>query len=68
MITKPMAKPASSSQLFSHLTTVWAMGSYFTRNGRIFMLPLLLFVLVSGILLVLTGGLSYVAPFVYAVF
>lgn len=31
------------------------------------MLPLLLLFLISGILLILAGGLSYVAPFVYAI-
>ncbi|MGR9053552.1 MAG: DUF5989 family protein [Gammaproteobacteria bacterium] len=32
------------------------------------MIPLLLILLLCGILLIFTGGLSYVAPFVYSAF
>jgi Family of unknown function (DUF5989) len=31
-------------------------------------LPLVLVLLCAGVLLLLTGGLSYVAPFVYSIF
>lgn len=62
------AKTAGQSYMLSRLSTILALFGYFARPGRAFMFPLLLFVLISGVLLVLTGGLSYVAPFVYAVF
>jgi hypothetical protein len=32
------------------------------------MIPLLVVLLVTGLLLLATGGLSYVAPFVYSIF
>lgn len=68
-MTKTTTTTTTTTGYFaSRLITLWSMLSYFTSAGRLFMLPLLLFVLISGILLVLTGGLSYVAPFVYAVF
>lgn len=57
-----------SSTIRSRAMTIGALLRYFVRRGRRIMLPLLIFLLVSGFLLVLTGGLSYVAPFVYAVF
>jgi hypothetical protein len=38
------------------------------HRQRFFFLPLLLVLLVAGLLLAATGGLSYVAPFVYTLF
>jgi hypothetical protein len=61
-------KQSTADVLLARATTIGSMFRYFLRRGRWLMLPLLIFVLVSGVLLVLTGGLSYVAPFVYAVF
>ena len=52
----------------SRLSTVGQLFRHFSRRGRLFMLPLLLFILVSALLLIVAGGLSYVAPFVYAIF
>ncbi len=52
----------------SRLRTVGALFSYFTRRERAFLAPLLIVLLVAALLLVATGGLSYVAPFVYAIF
>jgi len=51
----------------SQLTTTAQLVRYFSQGRRVFMLPLLLLFLISGILLILAGGLSYVAPFVYAI-
>jgi hypothetical protein len=62
------AKTSGHSYMLSRLTTIVGLLAYFVRPQRVFMFPLLLFVLITGVLLVLTGGLSYVAPFVYAVF
>ena len=64
-----MIQKQSTVTLFvSRLSTVGSLFRHFIKPSRRFMLPLLLFLMVSGILLIVTGGLSYVAPFVYAVF
>jgi len=52
----------------SRLETVGQLFRHFTRRGRLFLLPLLLVVMISAVLLIVAGGLSYVAPFVYAIF
>ena len=52
----------------SRLVTVGALIAHFARSGRFFLLPLLIVLLLAGGLLVLTNGLSYVAPFVYTLF
>lgn len=41
---------------------------HFTKEGRFILLPMLLVLLLGSILLVLTSGLAYVAPFVYTLF
>jgi Family of unknown function (DUF5989) len=56
------------SRLLSRLRTVGALVVYFTRRERVFLAPLLLVLLVASLLLLATGGLSYVAPFVYSLF
>jgi hypothetical protein len=49
--------------------TMGSLITYFSRTDRLALLvPVLLSVLVAGALLMITGGLSYVAPFVYAMF
>jgi hypothetical protein len=48
--------------------TVFDLVGHFIRRGRWFLLPMLFVLLAAGVLLLLTGGLSYVAPFVYAIF
>ncbi len=55
-------------RLFARLRTVGALVAYFARRERLFLAPLLLILLLASILLLLTGGLSYVAPFVYTLF
>jgi hypothetical protein len=42
--------------------------SHFARQNRLVLLPLLAVLLLAAVLLVLTQGLSVVAPFVYALF
>ena len=49
-------------------TTVAGLIRHFAHRQRFFLAPLLLVILAAGVLLVLTGGLSYVAPFVYTLF
>jgi competence protein ComGC len=41
---------------------------YFAHRERFVLLPMLLVLLLAGVLLLLTGGLSYVTPFWYAIF
>jgi hypothetical protein len=64
----PAKKPSAIGLFFSRLATVGALFAHFGGKNRRFMLPLLLFLIMTGVLLVVTGGLSYVAPFVYAIF
>jgi len=42
--------------------------AHFARSQRFVLIPLVLVLLAAGLLLMLTGGLAYVAPFVYALF
>jgi len=55
-------------RLWYRLRTIGALIRYFTRRGRFFLAPMLLVLLVAAVLLVLTGGLSYIAPFWYTIF
>jgi hypothetical protein len=55
-------------KLFSRLRTVLSLVAYFSRRERFFLAPLLLVLLLASVLLLLTGGLGYVAPFVYTLF
>jgi hypothetical protein len=55
-------------RIVTRLRTVGSLVAYFTRRERFFLAPLLFILLLASILLLLTGGLSYVAPFVYGLF
>lgn len=55
-------------RLWSRWRTIAALFGHFAHRQRFFLAPLLLVLLVAAVLLVLTGGLSVVAPFVYAIF
>jgi hypothetical protein len=50
------------------LRTVGGLVRHFASRQRFFLLPLLLVLLLAGVLLLATGGLSYVAPFIYTIF
>jgi hypothetical protein len=50
------------------LTTLKELVGHFAVRERFFLLPLVLIVLLAAILLTLTGGLSYVTPFLYTLF
>jgi len=52
----------------TRLRMVGQLVGHFLHRRRFFLAPLLIVLLFAAILLVLTGGLSYVAPFVYAIF
>jgi hypothetical protein len=55
-------------RLGSRLRTVGDLLRFFMHRQRFFFVPLLLVLLLAGLLLAATGGLSYVAPFVYTLF
>jgi hypothetical protein len=55
-------------RLGARLRTVGRLLAHFARRRRFVLLPLLLVLLLAGLLLLATGGLSYVAPFVYTIF
>lgn len=50
------------------LRTLRELVSHFARQNRLVLIPLLAVLLLAAVLLVLTNGLSAVAPFVYALF
>lgn len=52
----------------SRLRTVAELVRHFLHPHRFFLAPLLLVLLLAGLLLLATGGLAYVAPFVYTLF
>ena len=55
-------------KLITRLRTVFALVAHFSRRERLFLAPLLIVLFVASVLLLLTGGLGYVAPFVYTLF
>ena len=52
----------------SRLTTVRDLVRHFVSERKFFFVPLLLLLLMAGLLMLVSGGLSYVAPFVYTLF
>lgn len=56
------------SRLGNRLRTVGRILRHFASGQRWFLVPLLLVLLLAGVLLLATGGLSYVAPFLYSIF
>ncbi len=52
----------------ARLRTIGRLLLHFANRRKWFLIPLLLVLLATGILLLATGGLSYVAPFVYSIF
>jgi hypothetical protein len=48
--------------------TLVGLVAHLLRRRRFFLIPLVLVLLLAGVLLLLTEGLSYVAPFVYTIF
>ncbi|MDO6415833.1 DUF5989 family protein [Sphingomonas sp. BIUV-7] len=62
-----MKKTSAVRNFASRASTIGQLIGHFSSGRRIFMLPILLLILVASLLLMLAGGLSYVAPFVYAI-
>lgn len=52
----------------NRLRTIGRILRHFASRQRWFLMPLLLVLLLAGVLLIATGGLSYVAPFIYSIF
>jgi len=50
------------------LRTLRELVAHFARRNQLVLIPLLVVLLLAAVLLVLTQGLSVVAPFVYALF
>ena len=63
-----VARQSRLSRFLSRGATLGALFGHFTSPGRVFLLPVVFFLIASAVLLVVAGGLSYVAPFVYAIF
>ena len=61
-------KKVGRRKLRNRLRTLGELFAHFCHRQRFFLLPFLLVVLLAGLLLLATHGLSYVAPFVYTVF
>ena len=55
-------------RLASRLWTVLGILKHFSSGQRAFLLPLIIVVLLAGLLLLLSTGVGYVAPFVYTAF
>jgi uncharacterized protein DUF5989 len=60
--------PGPLGRLAGRLRTLKELFVYFAKRERVFFVPLLAVLLLAATLLALTGGLGYVAPFVYAIF
>ena len=56
------------TRLANRLRTIGRILGHFASRQRWFLLPLLLVLLLAGALLLATGGLAYVAPFIYSIF
>lgn len=55
-------------RVWLRLRTFGLLVAHFCTRGRFFLLPLVIVIALASVLLALTGGISYVAPFVYALF
>ncbi len=62
------SRPSLLRRLGARLRTTGALVLHFLHPARFVLAPLLIVLLFAGVLLWLTGGLAYVAPFVYALF
>jgi sulfite exporter TauE/SafE len=49
----------------NRLRTIGRILAHFASRRRWFLIPMLVVLLFAGVLLLATGGLSYVAPFLY---
>jgi hypothetical protein len=61
-------RPGLGARVWARTKTAGRLILHFLHPARFVLAPLLIVVLLAGVLLWLTGGLAYVAPFVYALF
>lgn len=61
-------RPGLHRRLVARMRTIGRLVGHFLHPARFVLAPLLIVLLLAGILLTLTGGLAYVAPFVYTLF
>ena len=61
-------RPGLLRRLGARARTALRLVAHFLHPARFILAPLLLVLLLAGVLLSLTGGLAYVAPFVYTLF
>ena len=59
------SRPSFGRRLVARLRTLARLVAHFLHPARFVLAPLLLVLLLAGVLLWLTGGLAYVAPFAY---
>lgn len=64
----PRPRPGLGRRLVARLRTLGTLIVHFLHPTRFVLVPMLLVLLCAAVLLWLTGGLAYVAPFVYALF
>ena len=62
------SRPGLLRRLGARLKTIASLIGHFLHPARFVLAPLLFVLLFAGVLLWLTGGLAYVAPFVYSLF
>ena len=61
-------KPNALERVAWRARTLLELFRHLLKRRRFFMIPLVVVLLLAGVLLLLTEGLSYVAPFVYTIF
>jgi len=67
-MTQRPAPPPLHRRLGARARTLLRLCAHFLHPTRFILAPLLIVLLLAGLLLVLTGGLAYVTPFVYTLF
>ncbi|MEZ4427085.1 MAG: DUF5989 family protein [Nannocystaceae bacterium] len=64
----PRRRPGLARRLRARARTLAQLIVHVLHPARFVLAPLLIVLLLAGVLLWLTGGLAYVAPFVYTLF
>ena len=64
----PKRRASPLARLGARARTGLRLVGFFARRHGLFFVPLMVVLLLAGGLLLATGGLSYVAPFVYTLF
>ena len=57
-----------SGRIRSRLTSIGELLRHFASRQKLFFVPLVVVLILASLLLLVSSGLSYVAPFVYALF